>query len=303
MRIQAALLGVLTLLVTACATTGATFRSGVGDSFLEHPPYYAGARAVPANATRIGHLPIAFQRGASHAPIFDPRDGSGSAIDAVLGEMNAYLDSLGLTTPLVDGRRISAVSHEATTVPPDVRFGCAPELGIPGNDCVERGESALGRGYQTMQLAVGRPSQAWVSWMRDVLDATGTSYTLVITLEIGQYLPRQEGWRGGKIVELGIGNTAHLPWLTSLETPVMVLQFTGALVGPDGKAVHIGAEGFFARRTKLLVSGFGAQELVTDEDVRAARELRREDLPGQPLAWRVALRELATRLAGRSSDG
>ncbi|HET7374771.1 MAG TPA: hypothetical protein VFJ20_15385 [Gemmatimonadaceae bacterium] len=299
MRIQAALLEVLTLLVTACATTGATFRSGVGDTFLEHPPYYAGARALSANAARIGHLPIAFQRGASQAPIFDPRDGSGSAVDALLGEMNAYLDSLGFSTPLVEGRRISAVAHKATAAPPDVRFGCAPEAGIPGNDCAQRGDSALGRGHQTMQLAVGRPSLEWAAWMSDVLGATGTSHALVITLEIGQYLIRQEGWRGTKVVELGTENTAHLPWLTSLETPVMVLQFTGALVGPDGKAVRIGAEGFFARRTRLLASGFGAQELLTDDDVQSARELRREDLPGQPLAWRVALRELATRLTAR----
>lgn len=63
--------------------------------------------------------------------------------------------------------------------------------------------------------------------------------------------------------------------------------------------MRIGAEGFFVRRTRLLASGFGMQELLTDDDVRAARELRREDLPGQPLAWRVALRELATRLTAR----
>jgi hypothetical protein len=296
MRIHAAALGVLAPLVAACATAGATFRSGVGDTFLEHPPYYAGARAVAGEETRIGHLPVAFQPGASQAPIFDPRDGSGSAVDALLGAMNAYLDSLGLSIRLVEGRRISAVSHTATTVPPDVRFGCAPDADLPGNECAERGDSALGRGYQTMQLSVGRPSQEWIDWMRDVHRATSTSHTLVITLEVGQYLIRQEGWRGTKVVELGTGHTARLPWLTSLETPVMVLQFTGALVGPDGKATRIGAEGFYAKRTPLLASGFGLQELLTDDDVRAAAALRREDLSGRPLAWRVALRQLATRL-------
>jgi len=33
------------LVLTACATTGATVGSGVGDRFLEHPPYYAGGSA------------------------------------------------------------------------------------------------------------------------------------------------------------------------------------------------------------------------------------------------------------------
>ena len=288
-------------LLSACATTGATFRSGVGDSFPEHPPYYAGAKteAVARDTGRIGHLPIAFQRGASQAPIFDPRNGSGSTVDQLLEEMNAYLDSLGRSVRLVDGRRVSAVAHQATTTPPDVRFGCAPEYGAPGNDCAERGDSALGRGRQTMQLAVGRPSQEWIAWMGDVLRDTNASRALVVTLEVGQYLPRQEGWRGTKIVELGSGNTATLPWLTSLETPVTVLQLTGALVGADGKAVRIGAEGFYAKRTRLLVSAVGGQELLSDEDVSAVRALRRDDLPGQPLAWKVALRELVTRLTGK----
>ncbi|HZA51832.1 MAG TPA: hypothetical protein VE549_13900 [Myxococcaceae bacterium] len=34
-----------------------------------------------------------------------------------------------------------------------------------------------------------------------------------------------------------------LPWLTSLETPVSVLQLTGALIDRSGQAVRIGAEG------------------------------------------------------------
>lgn len=33
---------ILMALLAGCATTGATFRSGVGDRYLEHPPYYAG---------------------------------------------------------------------------------------------------------------------------------------------------------------------------------------------------------------------------------------------------------------------
>ena len=288
-------------LISACASTGATFRSGVGDSFPEHPPYYAGTKPelVARDTGRIGHLPIAFQRGASQAPIFDPRSGRGSPIDALLEHMNAYLDSLGVSTRLVEGRRVSAVAHAATAVPPDVRVGCAPELGIPGNDCAERGDSALGRGRQTMQLAVGRPSAEWVAWTREVTSAANASRTLVITLEVGQYLTRQEGWRGSKVVELGTGHTAKLPWLTSLETPVTVLQLTGALVDQDGKALRIGAEGFFARRTRLLVSSVGGQELLSDEDVTAIGTLRREDLPGQPLAWRVAMRELVSGLTGR----
>lgn len=289
-------------LLCACASTGATFRSGVGDAFLEHPPYYAGQsrEAMVRDTTAIGHLPIAFQRGATQPAIFDPRDGSGSPIDQLLEEMSAYLDSLGVSTPLVEGRRVSAVAHAATQHPPDVRFGCAPHLGIPGEDCAERGDSALGRGNQTMQLSVGRPSTEWIAWNREITAANGSERTLVITLEIGQYLARQEGWRGTKVVELGTSHRETVPWLTSVETPVSVLQITGALVDRDGRALRIGAEGFQARRTRLVISAVGGQELLGDDDVRAARTIRRDDLPGRPIAWQVALRQLVASLTARS---
>lgn len=286
-------------MAAACASTGATYRSGVGDAYLEHAPYYAGRVDDTPNASKIGHLPISFQSGASDAAIFDPRDDSGSDLDRLLDAMNAYLDSLGASTRLVEGRRISAVAHEATRTPPDVHFGCAPHLGIPGNDCAERGDSALGRGHQTMQLAVGRPSAEWITWNREVEDAAGAGRTLIITLEVAQYLVRQEGWRGTKVLELGTQHKATLPWLTSVETPVSVLQLTGALVDHDGKAVRIGAEGFHARRTRLAVSAIGAHETLTDDDVRAAISARREELPGRPLAWQVAMRQLVTNLTAR----
>lgn len=152
-----------------------------------------------------------------------------------------------------------------------------------------------------MQLAVGRPSSEWVSWIAGVMTDQGAARTLVVTLEVGQYLLRQEGLRGTKVLELGTNHRATLPWLTSLETPVSVLQLTAALVGPDGKAVRIGAEGFYPRRLRLLVSAVGGQELLGDADVAAVRSQRREDLPGQPLAWQVAMRELVTRVTGRSA--
>lgn len=303
--IQKAAAMMLLLLSVACATTGATFGSGVGDTLIEHPPYYAGAplQALVRDSGRIGHLPVAFQPGAAQPALFDPRGGEGTPLEALLEEMNAYLDSLGVTQRLVEGRRVSAVAHADTRIPPDVRFGCIPEHGVPGNECAERGDSALGRGRQLMQLTVGRPSREWAEWIAEVSAANGVDRVLVVTLEIGDYLLRQEGFAGTKVLELGTGNRARLPWLTSLETPVAVLQVTASLVDRTGKAVRIGAEGFHARRTRLAVSAIRAQELIGDEDLVAARTARREDLPGAPLAWKVAMRELVGRVTGRAVAG
>ncbi len=290
-------------LLTGCATTGATLGSGVGDRLLEHPPYYAeaAAEAAASAGSRIGRLPIAYQRGAAQAERFDPRGDAGSPMRALLDEMNAFLDSLGATVR-VEGASLTPAGG-ARMVPPDVRFGCATQSGIPDDDCAARGDSALGRKGRTMLLAVGRPSAEWTAWSRDAMRADSVSRLLVITLEIGHYLPRQRGWTGSKEVELGTEHTASLPWLTSLETPLSVLQLTGAVMDSTGRAKRIGAEGIYARRTRLLVSSVGGEELIGDEDVQRVREERRTDLLGQPLAWQVALVHLVAGLTGRMFTG
>jgi hypothetical protein len=237
-----------------------------------------------------------YQRGAAQAEIFDPRGDAGSPTRALLDEMNAFLDSLGSVLRI----RNAMATNTSVMVPPDVRFGCATESGMPDDDCRARGDSALGRKGQTMYLSVGRPSREWTDWSRDAMRADSVARLLVITLEIGHYLPRQRGWTGSKEVELGTAHTVGLPWLTSLETPVSVLQFTGAVMDSTGRAQRIGAEGIYARRTRLLVSAIGAQELIGDEDIQRVREERRTDLPGQPLAWQVALIQLLEGLTGRA---
>lgn len=290
--------GFLPVLATGCASTGATLGSGVGDRLLTHPPYYAGARLDPAVDRQIptGHLPIVYQAGASHPAIFDPSHSP--AMAELLDALNARLDALGASRRLVEGGRISAVPHGTTGVPPDVQFNCVTESGVADDDCAIDPDTALGRGGQTMRLAVGRPSPEWIARTASLMDDAGVERTLVLTLEVGQYLVRQRGLAGRKEIELGTDHVVSFRWLTSLETPVSVVQLTGALVGRDGKAIRIGAEGLLAKRTRMTVSSIGGQELLTDEDVAELLSARREDLPGAPLAWEVGLRTLVERLAG-----
>jgi hypothetical protein len=288
------------LAFAGCATTGATFRSGVGDSFPERPPYRAGAAAgtTPSLSAPVAILPVAYQRGASQADIFDPSSAPASPISALLAEMNAYVDSLTQAAGGTAAVRISA--PEGT--PPDVQFGCVQ---YASDDCAN--PSAPGpavRAFDTeqprMRLAVGRPSEQWSAAARSALEQRGAQHTLVLTLEIGQYWVTKTGWLNRKSIELGTDYSVPLPWLTSLEAPVSVLQFTGALMDRDGLAVRIGAEGMLARRTPLVLSGMGAQALISDDDVKQLRTLRREDLNGQPLVWKVALRQLMSDLMGQA---
>ena len=281
----------LLVLLTACATTGSTFRSGVGDRQLEHPPYYAGqAVASMQRAPAIVALSVEFQRGASQSEIFDPASGTGSAVAALLSDVNAAMDSV------FAGKRIGGVAG-AGIVPPNVYFGCEYDA---ANDCVERGDSVLGRRGTTMKLAIERPSAQWIARHAGLLDSAGASHSLLLTLEVGQYWTRQSGLRGDKSVELGTNNSVSLPWVTSLETPVSVLQLTGALIEREGRAVRIGAEGILAVRTPITASGFGMQRVLSPEDVSRARTLRHADRPGQPLVWRESMCALIAQLLSRT---
>jgi hypothetical protein len=276
----------LLAVLTACATTGSTFRSGVGDRQLEHPPYYAGQAVTALQSPTIVALPVAFQRGASQSEVFDPASGAGSAIAALVTDMNVLLDSV------FAGRKAASVSGQGL-VPPNVYFGCELDA---SNDCVERGDSVLGRRGTTMKLAVERPSAQWIARHAAMLDSAGATHSLALTLEVGQYWTRQSGLRGDKSVELGTSYTVELPWLTSLETPVTVLQLTGALIDREGKAVRIGAEGILAVRTPLSASGMGMQRILSPEDVQRARAFMHED----KLAWRSAVCALTRQLAARN---
>ena len=285
--------------MTGCAAPGGTLGSGVGDSFLNRAPYYAGATTneVVSRSLDVGHLPVMYQRGASHPALFDPA--LTPAMQGLLEDLTRELDSLGVSRRLVEGDRVSAVAGATITGMPNVSFGCITPSGQPEDDCAERGDSALGRGDQRMKLTVTRASDQFTAWLGERLAQSGLDAALVITVEVGQYLLRQRGLVGNKEVELGTGHVARVPWLTSLETPVSVVQLTGALIGADGKAIRIGAEGLMAQRTSLPVSSLGAQRLIGDADIETLRSARREDLPGAPPTWRVGLRTLVGELVGR----
>jgi hypothetical protein len=239
-------------------------------------------------------LPLGYQRGATQPASFEPSASAGTPMAALLAEMNAYADSIGIS--LVAG----GAAPEGT--PPDVQFGCVPDI---AGDCADPSEAGAGKRpsdteQPRMRLAVGRPSPEWTAATAGALARSGASHALVLTIEGGQYWVTKRGWTNSKSLELGTGHTVQLPWLTSLDAPIHVLQLTGAVVDREGKAVRIGAEGLLAKRTGIVMSGMGIQELVSDADVEALRTMRRDDLPGRPLVWKAAMRALVEDLAGRS---
>jgi hypothetical protein len=107
------LLAALALIAAGCA--GSTVGSGVGDRMLQRPPYYAGN--VPREEAPLFHLPVQYQRGATDAPAFDPSADPDAPVTRLLADMNAFLDSLDISRPLLN----SGVPGGAG---PDVQFRC-----------------------------------------------------------------------------------------------------------------------------------------------------------------------------------
>jgi hypothetical protein len=89
------------------------------------------------------------------------------------------------------------------------------------------------------------------------------------------------------VVELGTDRHQELPWLTALDRPVQVLHVTAVAFGADGRSVRIGEEGLVARRTPIVLSGFGVDALVREEEVAALLEEA-----GGPSGWSAALEAL-----------
>jgi hypothetical protein len=264
---------------TGCATGGVF--SGPRDAFFDDAPYYATRGRI--QDAPVVHLQIGYQRGATQPDTFDPSATESSPVAGLLAEMNAYLDSLGVTTtfaPQAPGRGRA----------PDVHFGCER---LPHDDCEDRPDR------HRLRLAVQNPSGSWLEWWRDESSRAGVAQAMIITLEVGNYLPVQRDLLGRKEIRLGTGYTVDVPWLTALDRPAAVLQLTGVLLDAEGRVIRMGAEGLLARRTNILLGGFGAQRIIGDEDVEQIRSARREDLPGKPFVWQVALRNMVAQLAAQ----
>lgn len=277
----------LTLLVLAvgCASAGPPPGPGVSPRLLDMPPYYAGTGRLP-DPRRIAHLPVTYQPAPEGAGVLHS-DGAHAPLAGLIVEMNAFMDDLREAPPL-------NAEIEPTVTAPDVHFGYRSDA--RGGAATANGEPPVRNRW--MALSLDRPSEEWSEVVTAALDAADRELLLVVTLEVGEYWPMQKGREGDRQVPLGTGHAQRLPRLTPLDRPVRVLQLTGAVLDPDGRAVRIGAEGVVARRGDVIAGGVDAQSSLTEDDVRKLGRLRRHDLSGKPLVWQVALENLVRQLTG-----
>lgn len=267
-------------LAVACAAiaalaTGAAASTTTSTRPAKQPPFYRGEAPAVNGA---GRLPVALSlppgTPASWLPV--------PALERLATEMDAWLEGRQPDSLLV----LEGLSQKAAQ--PAVYLGCALDI---TDECSQEERSNV--------LAVTSADKRWRQALAPAARGAGVEHVLVVNLQLAPHWIRQKGLKGAKQIPLGTGHAQELPWLTSLDTPVWVLQVTGAVVDAEGQMLRSGAEGIWALRTPFRASALGAQKLVTDEDVEHLRtELRRDDLAGAPLGWQAALGELVRQLLG-----
>jgi hypothetical protein len=150
--------------------------------------------------------------------------------------------------------------------------------------------------FAPMVLHLERPRTGWRTALGELSEAHGGAWVLSIELGVVQYPKRRAGTFGKKVV-LGTGHEQRLRFLTAEDKPVEVLQLAGMLIDPSGRVVRAGAEGIIARDTAFMRQAFDVVELIDDLDLTSVlTDARRDDLPGSPLKWEVALDVLVQQL-------
>ncbi len=267
---------VLVAALTA-ALAGGTAGAGLFDDATSarhytagRPPWYRGT--TPAGA-RVAAIPVAV------APATD-----GSPEDWL---PRAELERLAADATARLAERVAARGGPALLAEalpdapgPALYLGCEGGAEPPGL-CHES--------THALTLSITHASSRWRDAVAPRLAAAGADHLLILRLAVADHWLRQKDAKGNKDIPLGTDYAQPVPWLTSLDTPVTVLQLTGMLVDARGKVVRSGVEGLVAVRTGFGESALGFQRTLRAEDVAAVRAGGR---------WGAALDSLVSGLLG-----
>lgn len=253
---------------------------------LARAPYYKSYDSKLARVSgRLHHLPVSIHEQVSDE--FGYR-GRAQALQPLAQAMTAYLDSLGWSTVSV----IPAAAKDA----PYLYLGSSEGDGAPVDAELQRMEHEK---YPPMVLHTRKPSNEWKAATAQQLSAGQVDFLLVITLGFSHYPKADRGFFGKKVV-LGTGYEEGIRFLSAIDKPVEVLQVTGMLLDRDGNILRAGGEGIIFKDTPFSLQIFDIEKAIDNEAIHTLMTAeRREDLPGNPLKWQVALHNLAAQLLAK----
>jgi hypothetical protein len=253
--------------------------------FKKKPPHYTGK--VPKDAVVLAHE---LRVGSSFGAPSGDRD-LAAVLDSFARECEQYLAELEISKPV-------AIPAQADRNDLPLFYVGHPD-GFWAPTDAWSDEEREPHGRSVVVIALSDPPSRFSKQMEAPLRQSSATHVVYITVELSDYAVSQTNWKGSKAIELGTGHIAAVPWLTSLDQLAEVLQFKGALYRADGRFVRAGAEAFHAQRTPFRQAILNVQRTMRPDELKSALQAERADLPDEPLAWQIALRNLLGQLLGR----
>jgi hypothetical protein len=237
-------------------------------------------------SSRIVHSPLMFDKEMSEEFFYQNRE---VILQPLMEIMNQYLDSLAWSEPIAGAVQNNGLpwlfvgSSEAETAPPATMM--------------MRDEHDE---YPPMALYLDKPTREWRQSFAGMMNEEQADYAILLWLGLTEYPKADKGLFKKKVV-LGTGYEREIRFLSAVDKPVEVLQLTGVLLDKNGNVVRAGAEGFLHEDSPFWVQVLEAGTTVDDRAIRKLfTEEVREDLPGRPLAWKVAVENLVKQLTQRN---
>lgn len=244
---------------------------------VKKPPFYHGR--APISAESIGRFP--------------------SVVDRCMWMSNQSFGWDETFRKVLDSIDGMLAGYEFLDELPAVRMSQEQSPGVflgAGEQASEEDESRIN------VLEVTSPSKNWSLKAAEMMRERGLARALFVTVSITDHWVRQRGLLGKKVLDLGTGYIADIPWLTDLDTPIQVFQVNGIILDANGKVMRSGSEGIAFTKTPFLIGAIlGAQQTMDKETVeRLLTEERREDLKGAPLKLEAAVQNLIAQLTGQA---
>lgn len=238
------------------------------------------------DSSRLVHAPLMFDKEMNEEFFYQGRE---TILQPLMDAMNQHLDSLVWSQPLtgsVPEKGLPWVfvgSSEAETAPP------ATMMMMEDHD-----------EYPPMALYLDKPSKDWKKAFSQLMAEQQADYAILVWIGLSEYPKADKGMFKKKVI-LGTNYEREIRFLSAVDKPVEVLQLTGVLLDKEGNVVRAGAEGFLHEDSPFWVQAIDAGTTVDDNAIQKLfTEERREDLPGQPLTWKVAVENLVGQLTQRA---
>ena len=249
--------------------------SGQHLDYLSKAPFYKTYKKQAMQNAKMAYLPVAIDKMVVETFFYKDRV---EVLRPLIDTMNVYLSSVKMTSVDVEvlpqkGRPYVFVgSSEAETAP-------------PGSEMMREAHHK----YAPMVIYLDKPSKAWKAEVVRLLEGQDAEYMMAFWIGFVEFPKANKGVFKKKVV-LGTHYEPDIRFLSAEDKPVEVLLVTGILFNKQGEVLRAGAEGIVHEDTPFWAQVLELNKSVDDKTVQSVvSDLRREDLPGKPLAWKAAL--------------